>query len=365
MSTTKDVKTAPEVSKVLITLQLNIVTKPQQTVYKNYDCNLDTVKAQLDKYGVAVIPNVVSAEKCIQLRKEIWDEVSYVTKGNFKLEDQKTWKQYYEYFMPLHGMMLQHHSLGQMEALWKIRELPEVQDVFAKIWNVNRDKLIASFDALSIALPHEITNRGYYRDNKWMHTDQSSLKKGLHCIQGLVNLYPVNEGDATLTVYEGSHNLHEKYFIDHKLTNKADWYKLDDVGNQYFTNAGCAHTRVKAGLGSMVLWDSRTFHQGGEALKDRKEANFRMVSYVCMMPDALSNKIRDKRIQAFEGLRVTSHWPNDPKLFAKLPRTYGKALPEINVIHKPIVNDVRKQLIGYPIATQQIVLTLPTPKVTK
>lgn len=329
---------------------------PDVVEYKSYDCTLDTVMQQLDKYGVAVIPNILSLEKCSTIRQEIWDEIKYVTKGNFDIKDQKTWSKYYEYFTPLHGMMLQHHSLGQMEPLWKIRESEEVQQVFAKIWNVPKEKLITSFDALSISLPHEVTKRGYYRgaqgskDHRWTHTDQSPTKKGLQCVQGFVNLYPVNEGDATLLIYEGSHKWHERYFIDRKISDtKEDWHRLDEVGYQYFAKAGCKPYRVKAGVGSIVLWDSRTFHQGGEPLKERKEPNFRMVSYVCMMSrDGVSQGIMNKRIKAFQELRVTNHWPNNPKLFPKLPRTYGNSPPEINMIHPPVLNAVRQRLIGMP-----------------
>lgn len=54
-----------------------------------------------------------------------------------------------------------------------------------------------------------------------------------------------------------------------------------------------------------------------------------------------------KRIKAFEELRMTSHWPCNPKLFAKHPRTYGAELLETTDIPKPEITELGMRLIGY------------------
>lgn len=95
--------------------------------------------------------------------------------------------------------------------------------------------------------------------------------------------------------------------------------------------------------------DSRTFHCGKECNRNRDEENFRMVIYVCMLP---RNTIKDsktliKKQKAFENLRITSHWANQCFMFPKSPRTYGGEIPEFNLIHQPILNDVGKRLAGY------------------
>jgi hypothetical protein len=40
----------------------------------------------------------------------------------------------------------------------------------------------------------------------------------------------------------------------------------------------------------------------------------------------------DKRVDIFNELRMTSHWPHKPKLFPKVPRTYGKKIKNISDI---------------------------------
>ena len=54
-----------------------------------------------------------------------------------------------------------------------------------------------------------------------------------------------------------------------------------------------------------------------------------------------------KKQQAFNNIRSTSHWPHKPKLFAKKPRTYGRELPEITPIEKPVLTEIGKKLAGF------------------
>ena len=53
------------------------------------------------------------------------------------------------------------------------------------------------------------------------------------------------------------------------------------------------------------------------------------------------------KINAFEKLRTTSHWPHKPKLFPLKPRTYGQEIAPISNIKPPKINDLGKKLIGY------------------
>lgn len=312
--------------------------------YKDYLVS-STLKDQLEKDGIAVVPSVISEEECIVLRNKVWQEISHITKDRFQIEDKNTWKSFYDMF-PLHSMLLQHWGVGHMQPVWDIRQHQNVIKIFEELWST--DDLLVSFDGISIHLPPEVTRRGWHRNNIWMHTDQSSTKKGLHCIQGQVNLYPVNEGDATLAVLEGSHKYHEDFFKDNEIIEKNDWYKLKDNELEYFTEKGCQTKCIKADIGSITLWDSRTFHQGIEPQKTRENANFRMTVYVCMTPRNKCSKANlKKKIKAFEELRMTTHWPSNPKLFPLKPRTYGKILPEFNIINPPVLTEIGRKLIGY------------------
>lgn len=233
--------------------------------YKRYDTTLANVTSVLDQHGVATLPNILTHEECVTLRKALFAELSHVTKGRFRIDDPATWRHYYD-LMPLHSMLTQHWGLGQSQPVWDIRQHPRVGEVFSHLWQTPLEEMLVSFDGISIHMPPETTKRGWYTGNKWLHTDQSShKKKGKHCIQGLINLYPVNPGDATLTVLEGSHALHEEFFEASGTDVKDDWHVLKTPAElEFFAANDCKQYCVQADEGSMVLWDSRTMHSGIE-----------------------------------------------------------------------------------------------------
>lgn len=310
--------------------------------YKTFNTNLDNVNNYLDQHGVAVIPNILSKEECINHRNQIWDEINYVSQNRFDINNQNTWNEFYN-FNPVHSMLLHHFSLGHMQPIWDLRQHPKIYQVFEKIWNVPVNDLLVSFDGFSIHLPPEKTNRGWYESN-WFHTDQSSKKVGKHCIQGLINLYPVNDGDATLSILEKSHNYHESFFLENKIVNTSDWYELKENDLDYFKD--CEPYAIKADVGSMFLWDSRTFHQGIESNFNRQNENFRMAIYITMMPRLSINNPNTliKKQKACKNLRITSHWANQVFIFPKKPKM---CLYEFNMIHQPILNDIGKKLAGF------------------
>lgn len=315
-----------------------------------YNCSLENALETIDTYGVAVVENILSNEECISLRNKAWNELKTLTSATNKpidVNDPTTWKTIYDLF-PMHSMLLQHFGVGHMQWLWDIRQHENVVNVFSKLWNVKNEELLTSFDGMSVHFPPEKTGRGWFK-NEWVHTDQSSFKKGRHCIQGFVTLYDVNDNDATLCVLEKSHKYHEKFFKENEIEEKNDWYKLtNDEQYDYFKVNGCEKVAIKCKAGSIVLWDSRTFHQGIESNKNRKQENFRLIAYVCMTPRNLSSvKDLEKKIKAFRDLRMTTHWPHKPKLFPKTPRTYGKALPEIVEVKTPYLTELGKKLAGF------------------
>jgi len=315
----------------------------------SYICTLENVKDTLEKYGFAVIENVLSIEECDSIKEKAWKEINLLTStliNPIDINKPESWKSIYEMF-PVHSMLIQHYGIGHMQWCWDIRQNKNVVDVFSKIWNTSPEDLLTSFDGISMHFPPEKTKRGWFKNN-WIHTDQSSFKKGRMCIQGFVSLYDINENDATLRVFEKSHNFHESFFKDNEIEEKKDWFKLEEEHYEYFTNKDCKIVDITCKAGSIVLWDSRTFHQGKEPNKCRTTENIRLISYVCMLPRKISSlKDLEKKRKAFNELRMTTHWPHKPKLFPKNPRTYGKELPTLLKIEKPTLTELGKKLAGF------------------
>ena len=318
--------------------------------YNEEYCSLDNVLEKLKQDGVAVIPNVISKKNIKLYKKQLWELLYNLTKNlnkPIKKNDQTTWRTLWELF-PLHSMLIQNWGIGHSKLHWNIRQEPKVIKVFSKIWGVNPEELLTSFDGMSFHFPPEVTNRGYYRGNDWFHTDQSRSKNKFCCVQGMVTLYDINDGDATFRCMKKSNNIHQQFFKDHpEIESTSDWFKLKKDHLNYFDKY--EKIKIKAKKGSLILWDSRTFHQGIESLKERPKPNFRSVIYVCMTPRSFSTeKELKKKKKAFRTKRTTSHWPHKIWLFPKLPRTYGKKIADINVIDDKLqISDLGMKLAGF------------------
>ena len=162
----------------------------------------------------------------------------------------------------------------------------------------------------------------------------------------MVTLYDVNENDATLSVLEGSYKYHNDFFNKKKekenITIKSDWYKLDESKNesQYFINKGCKQKCVLASKGSLILWNSKTFHQGTEANKERNNPNFRLVVYICMTP-------RDLATESYINKKNLHLKIKEQQIIGHIDQNYfQKPLPNIKKLDKPILTDFGKRIAG-------------------
>ena len=325
---------------------------------KKFTTTPENVKKKLKKYGVAIIPSVLNEKECKEMQNGMWNTLEHISKNweePINRNNDKTWKNI-KHLYPKHGMLIQNFGIGHSQFIWDLRTNKKITNIFSKIWDCQDKDLLTSFDAASFHLPSEVTNIGWHK-NDWYHTDQSFTRNNLECIQSWVTGFDVNKGDATLGFLEKSHKYHESFKFDNMIIDKSDWYKLNQKETEYFYNKGCIERKIYCPKGSLVLWDSRTIHCGVGPLKERKNKNFRCVVYLCYTPKKLaSKKSIEKKIKAFEELRMTSHWPHKPKLFPKNPRTYGGELKEMEPIKKPKINNLGKRLIGYNINNNNLII---------
>uniref|UniRef100_A0A914R506 Phytanoyl-CoA dioxygenase n=1 Tax=Panagrolaimus davidi TaxID=227884 RepID=A0A914R506_9BILA len=160
-----------------------------------------------------------------------------------------------------------------------------------------------------------------------LHCDQSFSNTFFQCVQGQVPIFDVRKGDATLRVLRGSHLLHADFAeAFHLKNNPNEWTALTEQQIQWYRDRldEDADVYVQCPKGSLVLWDSRTIHDGTKPQKWRSESNWRCTLFVCMKPRINDDEIAKKRENAFQWRRNTTHDPNKVKLFPINPRTYGR-----------------------------------------
>jgi hypothetical protein len=317
-----------------------------------YNCTIDTLKQTLDTYGVAIIPNLLNSDECEQMKSGMWDYLETVTANlptPMKKSDPKSWSSFKQLY-PKHSMLIQQWSIGHAQFIWDLRTNPKVLKIFSKLWATEPENLLVSFDGTSFHFPPEVTGFGWVDESKsWLHSDQSYYKPGFECVQSWINAYDTDEGDATLTLLEGSNRFHQEFADTFKPEERADWVLMGKKElDWYIKTKGCARVNIKCPAGSLVLWDSRTIHCGSEPDISRTKSNFRCCVYLCYTPRSMAKPTKlENKIKAWEGLRTTSHWPHRPKLFPTKPHTWGAPLPNIAQIPRPTISDIAYRLIGY------------------
>ena len=313
--------------------------------YKESYCSVDHAYEKITTEGYCVIKGVLNNQEVKNAKDDLWNTLNYITKNlknPIKKNDQKSWNTYFE-LNPIHSMLIQNCEIGHAQFFWDIRQNKNVVNIFSKIWNVNPDELLVSFDGLSFHFPPEVTEKGWYEGNSWFHTDQAPNNKKFTCIQGMITLYDINRGDATLRVLEKSCNYHDKIFDINKVESNKNWHEYEVNEMKYFKEKNCNPVRILAKEGDLILWDSRTAHHGIEPIKERKQQNFRAVTYICMTPRYMIDEINlKKKIKAFNDRRMTTHWPHNVKLFSNIRKDIN-----VNKIDEPKLSELGKKLAGF------------------
>jgi len=283
---------------------------------------------QLYRDGYVVVKNVVSPDRAQYYLDNMFEWLESFPFG-FKKEDKATWG---PQNLPAHikGGMYVGYSIAHEKFYWEARTEPGLIDAFAKLWGT--DKLLVSFDGFNITLPAE----QHPKSEAWPHVDQSPLRKGMQCVQGILNLAPNGPQDGGLIVMKGSSAVSERFFKENIATEKtswgpADWYGFDSPQVEWFKNKGCEFVKVCADQGDLILWDSRTIHYN--CLPESNTV--RSVLYMCYTPAAYANA-EDLKTKAmlFDKRMSTTHWPhaniyaNDqPQIRLGLPETYERSRP--------------------------------------
>lgn len=248
------------------------------------------------------------------------------------------WLNSYDQIKKIHNKVSPHgiikfFEVGHQKHAWYIRTQPKVQEVFKNIWNT--DDLVVSYDG-TCWIPKDLKKK----DNIWTHTDQAPNSKGFKCCQGFVSL--TENKEKTFRVYEGSHKLHEQYCTEKNLNSSQNWLLID---HEYLQKIKDTEKILHVKAGSLVIWDSRTFHQNqyGNIPEER------IVQYVSFLPKInRTEKMKQKRQLYYDTKRTTSHWAYPIKVNGLQPHTFGNK--DLNIEYDKLktpeldnmINDIEK-----------------------
>jgi hypothetical protein len=247
------------------------------------------------------------------------------------------------------------------------RTEPKILETFSQLWGT--DELLCSFDGMNITLPRQ-------KDltwSPWPHCDQSPDRKGMQCVQGLLNYQPNGPNDGGLILMKGSSKLFDEFFREKKEQAEHEdkppeeekfgdlfIFKEEDV--KWFEDHGCTLEKLCLEPGDFVLWyvsyqplsrnivnttgrDSRTMHYACFPQGDL----IRHVQYICMTPAKFAKKedieLKGKLFKNWQG---TTHWPHcNIRVQGPVERD-GKPDPQNRTepYEKPIITDRILQLAG-------------------
>jgi hypothetical protein len=81
--------------------------------YERYVTTIANVTNTLDRYGVAIIPNILNAQECENMKVGMWDYLETVSRNlltPISRANPQTWKTFKELY-PKHSMLVQHWSI--------------------------------------------------------------------------------------------------------------------------------------------------------------------------------------------------------------------------------------------------------------
>lgn len=331
--------------------------------------DLDGLKDQLARDGVAILHNVLGPGDCEMMEKGMWKVLEdtsqdfdgvrrYKTRKDepivpLKRDDRDTWRNF-QHFFTMHNMLRQNDGVGSSAVCFKVRTLPAVYAAYEKIYGVKGKDLISSQDGFAVRLPYEKDPRYVREMAPWLHTDHAfhPKERSRYSVQSWVTAFDVGPQDATFAFLKGSHKFHKEFAIKFGLLDvKDDWYQMQTREEvDFFLERGCELMRVQCPAGAQVLWDSKTMHFGIGPVGGKQDS-IRMVMYCCYVPRswATEHNLKRKR-EVFEDQKTTSHRPERVKCFSDKSRYPDKYLQTVRKPEPVRVEDlsaVGRRMFGF------------------
>jgi len=306
----------------------------------------------LEEHGYVIFANALTATEASKAVGLLWDYLEELETG-IDRADIDTWGDD-RWPTAVHGGILPSYGIGHSAAQWFIRDVPNVKQCFAQVWDGDED-LLVSFDGVTIWRPWTYeeswkTNAG----NSWLHIDQHPIgRPGKHCVQGLVNLLPTSPETGGNVVIPGSHRLFEK--IPEQYTERLDrihpsidhFRFPNDDENLVQNQPIMCHMEA----GDLLLWDSRTIHCSAPSLTkpSRDDELLRAASLICMMPRSKSNPaVIEQRKAAVKNLTSTTNWSDRFIDADAFPNIQAAPLRETYTWPKvPTLNSYQLAMVGW------------------
>lgn len=268
------------------------------------------------RFGCCLVVDLLDAKECAIL-EGLWqadllrlvDDKQAITPSvsdnlaRVQHDGCRTWPESWQKLLGKKGCASQ-YGMPHGSFAWAARLHPKVRHIFASLFDVHSDELAVGLDVVfwNASDTTEVTS-----NKQWLHVDQNHRSGLTHlCAQGVLYVWPSTDLRASTTaVWPGSHlATYDRLMQDNHAVQKGrrelnsqsvrinhlhDPYEREELARQAIAST----RRVPCPAGSLLLWDSRTIHQGwsgGPRLAQpvcwepkwrRDEAAYRRKLYMC------------------------------------------------------------------------------------
>jgi hypothetical protein len=208
------------------------ISPPEYKTVPRFAVGDPAVLEYLDTNGYAVVRDVLNQVETATALAKIWEFMEGMGTG-IDRKDPATWsnEHWMENSNPGSGLMSQ-HGLGHSEALWYVRGIPAVKDVWATL--LGDDELIVSFDGMCQYRPWAL-DKSWRTSTGWFHCDRQpgppvtdTPNRAGECgiqerdyIQGFVNLVRTTEATGGNVVCAGSHKHYAETAVEYNSNGES------------------------------------------------------------------------------------------------------------------------------------------------
>ena len=245
-----------------------------------------------------------------------------------------------------------HRGLPHGRFAWSCRLHPRVRAAFAAIYGVGPDELCVGLDNV---MWQGFDSPSASGNTEWLHCDQNH-NTGLTwpIYQGIMYVRPSTDNHVSTTVvWPRSHtDAYERIMADPRaVQQKAQLVKLSTLtspdGKALHAAAVAGARRMRVDAGSLLLWDSRTTHQGWCG-------GPRLAQPVCWEPRSRRDEaaLRRKLWMCATGVG-SSHSSTEGRVHQMAPRKPGRALPGSSPGEHPLRLPLRPTVVPFGVRPDQ------------
>jgi ectoine hydroxylase-related dioxygenase (phytanoyl-CoA dioxygenase family) len=273
----------------------------------------------MDEFGFCVISNVLSAQDVAACRQLFCEDLraivalndeaftntplarAMVTSGK---DIAGAWQHPTHATGRMNPSFASDYGLAQGKGAWFCRRHSNVQGVFRVLFPGEElccGTDVVFFDNVPMDQEEEEKDDGVREDNLWPHADQSIFVEDSgkwECFQSIVYLTDATSETSSTVMWPGSH----KGPYDEMMERKAPAHHYASLPLAMYGAFQAGAGRVPLARGSMLLWNSKTIHQGWNL-------GPRLAFPLCFEPKARrsSEALESKRMCVLRGY-PTTHW---------------------------------------------------------